>query len=408
MNITKRDVLELRRRLTKKGCTFDRLSGCYINSGKEVILKFSESFSDLAEEEFFKYLEIAKKALSGSLGTNLLELEFERTEEAREHQQFLQAIKESKLQNPELLDRFYEQVMENYTCAGSYLILLFHDVYDVPVRTSDRMKLDESEEIYEYMICALCPVELSKAGLGYREAENRIGARERDWVVGLPEVCFVYPAFIDRGSDVNAVIYYTKGNSHPELIEGLLGCQACRTASEEKQIFETIVQDAFGGESEQADAAYLKIQRNLDGLVSIREESEEGASDRALTAEEVADVIADVDMPDEVRAAITEGCKQEFGAELPAASHLLDPKLAAEGARRAQTLALQDKITSLEQQLDEERGKGEAVHAGQIVLQVPQERRGAIRAEVVDGRRCLVIPLEDGETARVNGDEVTL
>ena len=60
MNITKRDVQELRKRLTKKACTFDRVTGCYINSGKEVILKFSESFMNLAEEEFFKYLEIAK------------------------------------------------------------------------------------------------------------------------------------------------------------------------------------------------------------------------------------------------------------------------------------------------------------------------------------------------------------
>ena len=55
MNITKRDVQELRKRLTKKACTFDRVTGCYINSGKEVILKFSESFMNLAEEEFFKY-----------------------------------------------------------------------------------------------------------------------------------------------------------------------------------------------------------------------------------------------------------------------------------------------------------------------------------------------------------------
>lgn len=216
MNITKRDVQELRKRLTKKACTFDRVTGCYINSGKEVILKFSESFMNLAEEEFFKYLEIAKKAFSGSLGKNLLELEFERTEEAKERQQFLQSLRTDEQCTDELIEQFFAQVMENYHAEGSYLVLLFHDIYDVPVRTKDRQKLDDSEEVYEYILCAICPVELSKAALGYREEENRIGARERDWVVGMPEIGFVYPAFSKRSADVNAMLYYAKGESHPE------------------------------------------------------------------------------------------------------------------------------------------------------------------------------------------------
>ena len=210
MNITKRDVLELRRRLTKKDCSIDRMSGCYVNGSKNVILKFSEFFADLEDDEFYKYLDIAKKALSGTLGNNLLELEFSRTEDATERQQFLLALKSSKLKNDDLLDRLYEQIIARYEYSGNYLILVFHDIYDVITRTEDRSKLDESEEIYEYLICAVCPVELSKAGLGYREEENRIGARNRDWVVGLPDLGFTYPAFCDRGSDVSAVMYYVK------------------------------------------------------------------------------------------------------------------------------------------------------------------------------------------------------
>lgn len=184
MNITKRDVLELRRRLTKKECTIGRMCGCYVNGSKNVILKFAESLVDLDDEEFYKYLEIAKKALSGTLGNNLLELEFAPTDDAAERQQFLLTLKSSKLKNDDLLDRLYEQIIERYECAGNYLILVFHDIYDVIIRTDDRAKLDESEEIYEYMICVVCPVELSKAALGYREDENRIAARMRDWVVG--------------------------------------------------------------------------------------------------------------------------------------------------------------------------------------------------------------------------------
>ena len=84
MNITKGDVLELRRRLKKTECTFGNLCGCYVNSGKQVVVKFREPFSELGEDEFYKYLEIAKKTLSGTLGSNLLELEFDRSEAAAE------------------------------------------------------------------------------------------------------------------------------------------------------------------------------------------------------------------------------------------------------------------------------------------------------------------------------------
>ena len=86
-------------------------------------------------------------------------------------------------------------MIETYDYPGNYLILLFHDAYDVMKKTNDNMQLDESEEVYEYLLCAICPVTLSKAALGYREEENRIGSRIRDWVVGVPDSGFVFPAF---------------------------------------------------------------------------------------------------------------------------------------------------------------------------------------------------------------------
>ena len=127
MNITKRDVQELRRRLTKKACTFDRVTGYYVNSGKEIVLKFSENFKNLEEEDFFKYLDIAKKVFSGTLGKNLLELTFENTETAKERQTFLQSLRTDETCTDELIEQFYTQFMDCYHQEGSYLILLFHD-----------------------------------------------------------------------------------------------------------------------------------------------------------------------------------------------------------------------------------------------------------------------------------------
>ena len=114
MNITKGDVQELRRRLKKTECTFGRLCGCYVNSGKQIVTKFTEQFSELEEDEYYKYLEIAKKTFSGTLGANLLELEFDRSDSGIEHQKYLLTLKDSKLANEELLDRLYSFVAPGF------------------------------------------------------------------------------------------------------------------------------------------------------------------------------------------------------------------------------------------------------------------------------------------------------
>ena len=166
----KKDVLELKRRLKKDDCTFTRMCGCYVDSNRNKVVAFGQTFLNLEDEEFYKYLEIAKKTLSGTLGNNLLEFEFPGEEESPGgRQQFLMALKSTALKNDELLDRLYDLVIDNYDYAGNYLILVFHDAYDVMTKTTDNGKLDESEEVYEYLLCAVCPVVLSKPGLGYRE-----------------------------------------------------------------------------------------------------------------------------------------------------------------------------------------------------------------------------------------------
>lgn len=418
MNITKRDVLELKRRLKKNDCTFGQMCGCYVNSSKNVVTKFEQCFLDLEEEEFYKYLEIAKKTLSGTLGNNLLELEFDRTDEAESIQQYLLTLKASKLKNSELLDRLYERVMQHYACEGNYLILIFHDIYDVMTKTSDRNKLDESEEIYEYVICALCPVELSKPGLGYREQENRIGARDRDWVVGLPDLGFVYPAFSQRGSDIHAVMYYTKNakDSHAEFIENVLGCVAQRTATEEKLVFESIVKDSFGEDEDQAELAFLKIQKNLNGMVADQPE-EESLPPIALTPTAVSDVISDIDIPAPAKEQFERSFSQEFGQTPPIAQNLLDPKLVAVCAQRERTIELEQQVSTLKEQLAQQTEQ--AAHtpweeadgqepAAAIVLHVPEGKAGQIKAQVIDGQKFLVIPVESGECAQINGVEAPL
>lgn len=418
MNITNRDVLELRRRFKKTECTISRMCGCYVNGNKDAILKFGESFMDLENEEFFKYLEIAKKALSGTLGNNLLELEFSQAGDATTRQQFLLTLKSSKLKNDDLLDRLYEQIIEKYSYVGNYLILVFHDIYDVVARTSDRSKLDESVEIYEYMICAVCPVELSKAGLGYHEDENRIGVCSRDWIVGAPDVGFVYPAFSDHGSDTHAVMYYVKNakETHPEFVQSVLGCDVQRTATEEKNVFRSIVTEAFGGAEEQADAAFIKIQKTLNGVVCEHLEDEHQPP-LCLTADVASDVMADVDMPPEVKIQIERAYAREFGETPPIAQNLIDSKLVATSLQRDRVLELAQQVTTLQEKLNQKTDTdvpwqddpaAQPDNAADIVLKVMESKADQIKTQIVDGHKCLIIPVANGESACINGVNIDL
>src|SRR5690554_980027 len=101
----KKDVLELKRRFNKEQCSFTRICGCFVNSDKNIILEFKETFLNLDEDDYFKYLEIAKKVLSGTIGNNILKLSFSNTEQDSDSKQLsLIQLKKSKLKDDSLLD----------------------------------------------------------------------------------------------------------------------------------------------------------------------------------------------------------------------------------------------------------------------------------------------------------------
>ena len=268
--MNKKEIMELSRRLKKDACTFTRMCGCYVDAEKNKVVNFGQTFLNLEEEEYYKYLELAKKVFSGKVGNNLLTLDIPFEEEsAGGKQQFLMGLRESRLKNDELLERFYDHIIETYSYAGNYLILVFHDAYDVPLKTTDNNKLDESEEVYEYLLCAICPVALSKAALGYRPDENRIGPRIRDWVVGAPDTGFVFPAFNDRSTDIHSLLFYTKdaAEPHTEFMEDGLGCGSKRTATEQKNLFSDIVKHAIGPNEEGVEEMLYDIQQKVNDYI---------------------------------------------------------------------------------------------------------------------------------------------
>ena len=408
----KKGVAELKRRLTKENCTFTRLCGCYVDAGKNKVVDLSETFLNLEDEEFYKYLEIAKKTLSGTIGNNLLELNFPLDEEAAGgRQQFLLGLRESKLKNPELLERFYDMVIESYDYTGNYLILLFHDAYDVMTKTTDNNALDESEEVFEYLLCAICPVQLSKPGLGYREDENRIGPRIRDWVVSVPDSGFLFPAFTDRSTDIHSLMFYTKDTKapHAEFMELGLGCGARRTATEQKMTFHSIVKQAYGDDVEKSGEVLMEIQQNLNDLVEEKAELEEDPV--ILTPELLTNVMEESGVAPEKAEKIGKTCAEEFAEEAPLAENVVDSKALAANEQIQKEKELVAQVEVLQQQLKEKQIEEEAdevVKTYDVVLRVKPEKVSQIKSEVINGQKCLVIPMAEDEHANVNGVNTTV
>lgn len=423
--MTKKDILELKRRMKKEACTFTKLCGCYVDGNKNIILKINETFLNLKDEEFFKYLDIAKKALSGTIGNNLLELEFAPVGEGEDSMQsFLLGIRDSKLKNEALLDRLYEKIIEKYDYTGNYLILLFHDAYDVVIKTSDNNKLDESEEVYDYVLCAVCPVELSKAALGYREDENRIGARMRDWVVGMPEVGFLYPAFTDRSTDIHAVMYYTKDakETHTEFMEEILGCKSRRSGTEEKETFKSVIENVIG-DDEQSNEVFIKLQKNLNYMIEEEEALNYGSKEPLmLTNSSVKELMEDTDISDEIKGKIEKAYDETFGEEPLEAKNLLDKKALEQSAKRDRTVELEKQVNVLKQQLENKKSADDEppfdtdetpfdadepldvnFASADISLNVSQSKLTEIKTEIIDGKKCIVIPVEEGESTSING-----
>lgn len=407
-----KDILEIKRRFKKESATFSRLAGCYVNSEKSKVTTWTETFYDIEEDDMFRYLEIAGKVLSGHPGDQLMELSFDAEDEESETRDLLIAIRDSKLENEELLEDFYDRVIESYSYVGNYIILLYHDIYDIPMKTTDNMLLDDSEEVYEYLVCAICPVTLSKAALGYREDENRIGSRSRDWIVTLPESGFVYPAFSDRSCDNHHIMFYTKNVKDPDSgfwEEGL--CVSAKLTSTQKRLaFEDMLKKAIGGEPQEQKETILDVEDSLNTFIAYKKERIGDDEEVYLSAEDVEEVLTESGISEHKASRIATSYEAFFPEEeTPLAEEIIDSRALKNNELRMEKRELQRQVVKLNDRL-REAGLSEDVDDSEapITIRIAPERADEVTPAIVDGQRCILIPIDGEFEVLVNGESIEL
>ena len=388
----KKSINELKRRLKKDSCTFTKICGCYVDDNKNKVTNLDEIFMNLEDDEFYKYLEMAKKVMSTNIGNNILELNFSaKYEEKNEYQQFLLGLKSGGLKDQALVERFFDMVIEKYHSLGNYLILLYHDIYDVITKTSDNRSLDESEEVYEYIICAICPMILSKPGLGYNKNQNKIGTLNREWIVGMPETGFIYPAFIDRSSDINSVLMYTADskNPHKEMIEDILGCEEKLTFAQQQDVLSDMVMDFTGEENIKDVMESVNIE-----LAQVSNDDPEAY----LSSESISSALEYAGIEEQDARVISEDYIKSMEEQLPLIGDIIPNKAAKIVKENNEKYLLKEEIKELNRQIANVVGDGDS----DIIIRVASDKKDLIRRETIDGQTCVIIPVAEDEKVKIN------
>lgn len=372
--MNKTEVTEIKKIFKKDDNGITRICGCYVDGEKNKRVELKEAFYSLPEEEMFKYVDIFRKTMSGTLGKNLMNMEFPMEEETNDDgkQKFMMKLVDSGLQDDALLDEFYDMVIKTYEYTGNYLIVLIHTAYDIPSITADGIENeDASDYVYNFILCSICPVKLSKAGLCYNPENNSIEDCDRDWIVQAPANGFLFPAFNDRNTDIHSLLYYAKNADEVDIdfSYNLLGCTFPIPAKEQKETFHSLVEESLG-----TTCDYEMVKNLHENLNEMIEENRENPEPLELDKEDVKKILSSCGVSEEKIDVFEEKFTENIGE---------DQKLVA------------DNIANL---------RKFEVRTPNVTIQVNPDRTDLVNTQIIDGVPCIVIECSD--EVEVNGIRV--
>ena len=364
--MNKKEITELKKMFAINNVNLTRISTCYVTHEKEKLFPRTNAFLSLPEEEMFKYLDIFRKCLSGTIGKNLFNIACDSKDSGHGD---IERLRKSRLSNDDMTDAMFDAIIESYNHVENYLIVMIHGAYDVPGKGLDGQLMDDaSDYVYEYIMTCICPVKLSDAALSVDYKSEAVKDRERDWVVGAPINGILYPAFNDRNEDVNNALFFAKKPDEKQelFLETLLGSEYPLTQKESKNWFAATV-NAMANENCAFEVA-KQINEELVGYAAELQEGEPAVIDKQNLEK------------------IIKKCGFE-----------------------------DDKVRFFNEFYDETVGCGKAVSISNITdtksmtvecdnckVKIDSEYADSLTTQMVDGRLCLVIPLNNNNV-EVNG-----
>ncbi len=372
--MNEKEIGELRRRITPDKTSIQRIRGCYVTEQRDILSQFNSTLAMLNEVETEELLGIIKKTLSGSLGKNLLDLEFSTHQvvEGEEHK-LLSTIRSSTLEDDDSVNALYKKIIENVQIEGSYLILLAGDKYDVPAYGKDGSKDEDSGTVFSYFLCSICPIKLTKPALSYYGDEFHSVASSS--VICKPEIGFMFPAFDDRAANIYGALFYTKntGDSQEALIDSIFKSESPMPAKVQKETFEAILGDTV------ADDCKMDVVQAVHEKICTMVDEHKASKEREplmISKATVKNVLSDCGVSEEKITAFDEKFDEEFG--------------------KGSEIRPQNIIDTKQFQ----------VKTPDVVIKVNPERTDLIKTEIIDGTKYIMIRAETDVT--VNGVNITI
>ena len=366
----KKAIAEIRKLMSLKHCTIDRLRGIYVDDNREILMEMKETFLAMQEENVEKYCDIFKKTLSGKLGRNLFNLEFPLEEEKEGgRQEFLYRLQRSELKDEDLVSEFFEKVVETYEAPGKYLVLLVHGMYDIPSRTSDGNDLEDgSDYVYSFLLCSFCPVTERRDGLCYDSDTGMFIDKRGEWMVQKPDQGFLFPAYNDRMPDLHGALYYARKEEerHSELTDSLLGASLPMKQSDQASLFSSLVEETLG-----RDCDYDNVVAVQEAVSQMIEEHRDDPEPLQLEKADVRRVLSENGASQEVMETFDESFDQAVGEG---------------GTLMAESLVPSGNLV---------------VKSPSIRISIKSDMKDMLKTRVLDGREYLVIPIQD--EIEVNG-----
>lgn len=272
--MNERELREIKRRFRPDKSNIPNIVGCFVNSSGQIISRFTQSILLSENDESEALLGVMKKTLSGSLGTNLTDIEFSTRDvtDGEEHK-LLMALRDTHLKDEATLSAFFNKVSESVKMESNYVILLANDVYDVHTKENDED--GGSSTVFSYVVCSICPLKDTGAGLFFRESDKLFHSLTANAVLTRPVLGFMFPAFDDRIANIYHALYFTKdlASSNEEFVPHIFGKKAPMPPKIQKSTFDYCLKDALG---EDCSLELVKsVAAQIDEMVELHKETKD-------------------------------------------------------------------------------------------------------------------------------------
>lgn len=211
------------------------------------------------------------KVLTGKIGKSLLEFKI------NDPDSILMDTLYGRFETEDNVKNYIYHIIKNTEFISPYVIFAAHCTYSVIHKGEDVYEPDTSDpdavidtSNYNFIITCICPVEIQNNGLICTTEPSIESETEFLRVISEPVHGWIYPAFNDRTSDTDCVLYSAKNvkTVSPSLIENVLGGEFFQKATEQKDTFVNVLTKSIGDILD-----YDTVEQINDSFINILEQS---------------------------------------------------------------------------------------------------------------------------------------